>query len=212
MKPPPVFNPNIWSPVRFSLPYKKYPDPATAQALINRVVQAVQSQPGVTSAAVTDLMPFGEDDDSGATAIEGVAQADSGTHSHYRNGIAGSYWRTMGIPLIEVRLLDDGDSERKQRVCVVDQVFARRYWPGRSALGHRLNDGAAFNKDEAFTIMGVVGTVKQVGLDDAKPLGTIYGCVANSVSQTPGRLYAFGRRPNSRGFANWLAHREVLKA
>ena|ERR1022692_2064907 len=38
------------------------------------------------------------------------------------------------------------------------------------------------------------------------------GCVANSVSQTPGRFYAFGRRPDSRGFANWRPHRGVLKA
>src|ERR1039457_5639328 len=38
------------------------------------------------------------------------------------------------------------------------------------------------------------------------------GCDANSVSQTPGRFYAFGRRPDSRGFANWRPHRGVLKA
>ncbi len=158
---------------QITLPYKKYPDVNIAQALIDRVVQAVQAQPGVTSVAVTDLLPFGAKNDSGATAIEGVPPAQSGTHSHYRNGIAGDYWRTMRIPLLQGRLLDDADNQQKRRVCVVDQVFAQRYWPGRSALGHRLNDGPRFDKDQAFTIVGVVPTVKQIGLDDAKPLGTI---------------------------------------
>jgi hypothetical protein len=70
--------------------------------------------------------------------------------------------------------LEDADNHRKQRVCVVDQAFAHRYWPGASPLGRRLNDGAVFNKDEAFTIVGVVGTVKQNKLDDTNPKGTIY--------------------------------------
>lgn len=159
---------------QITFPYKKYPDPVAALTLINRLMHELQSQPEVASAAVTDLMPFGEHDASGSTAVEGVAPSESGTHSHYRNGIAGGYWQTMGIPVLEGRLIDETDSALGRRVCVVDRVFAERYWPGRSALGHRLNDGPVFNRDEAFTIVGVVEAVKQIGLDDTKPLGTVY--------------------------------------
>jgi ABC-type antimicrobial peptide transport system permease subunit len=119
-------------------------------------------------------MPFGGIGDSGVVAIEGVGRDESGTNVHYRNGIAGEYLKTMGIPLIEGRFLNDGDRERKRRVCVVDRAFAERYWPRRSALGHRLNDGPVFKKDNAFTIVGVVSPVKQTGIDETKPLGTIY--------------------------------------
>jgi predicted permease len=159
---------------QISLPYKKYPDLVAAQTLINRLLNTLQSEPGITSAAITDLMPFGRSDDNGVVAIEGVGRDQSGTDSHYRNGIAGAYWRTMGIPLVEGRFLDDSDRERKRRVCVVDRAFAERYWPGRSALGRRLNDGPVFKKDDAFTIVGVVAPVKQTGIDETKPLGTIY--------------------------------------
>ncbi len=160
---------------QLSLPYKKYPDAATRIAAIERLVAAIQSQPGVASVGAGSLMPFGAEDESGVTAVEGVQTANVGSQqSHYRNGVVGDYWRVLNIPLVQGRLLEDADNERKQRVCVVDQAFARRYWPGRSPLGRRLNDGPVFKKDEAFTIVGVVGTVKQSKLDDTMPLGTVY--------------------------------------
>jgi predicted permease len=159
---------------QISLPYKKYPDVASSQRLIDRLLNMLQAEPGITSAAVADLMPFGGNDDNGVTAVEGVGKDRSGTESNYRNGIAGAYWRAMGIPLVEGRFLDDNDRERKRRVCVVDRAFAERYWPGRSALGHRLSDGPIFKKEDAFTIVGVVAPVKQTRIDETKPLGTIY--------------------------------------
>ena len=158
-----------------SLPYNKYPDPAARLALIERLEAAIQAQPAVASVGIGDLVPFGGNDDSGVTAVEGVEIANGGAQQdHYRNGVVGDYWRALDIPLIQGRLLEDADNQRKQRVCVVDQAFARRYWPGSSPLGRRLNDGAVFKKDEAFTIVGVVGTVKQNKLDDTSPRGTIY--------------------------------------
>ena len=160
---------------QLSLPYKNYPDPAARLALIERLVAAIQNQPGVASAGVGNLAPFGGNDSSGLTAVEGVQIANGGSQQdHYRNGVVGSYWRALDIPLLQGRLLEDADNQRKQRVCVVDQAFAHRYWPGTSPLGRRLNDGPVFKKDEAFTIVGVVGTVKQNKLDDANPKGTIY--------------------------------------
>ncbi len=156
---------------QLSLPYKRYPEPTAQLALIERLVAALEDQPGVAAAAVGDLAPFGGNNGSGLTAVEGVQIA---RQDHYRNGVVGSYWRTLDIPLLQGRLLEDADNQRTQRVCVVDQAFAHRYWPGASPLGHRLNDGSVFKKDEAFTIVGVVGTVKQDKLDDANPKGTIY--------------------------------------
>lgn len=159
---------------RITLPYKKYPNETATLALIQRLVRTIEAHPEVLSAGAGDLMPFGGDDDSGVTAVEGFQRTGSRSDVHYRNGIAGDYLRVMGIPLIDGRLLQDADNERPQRVCVVDQVFAERYWPGKSALGHRLNDGPVFNEAESFTIIGEVASVKQTGLDNAKLAGTIY--------------------------------------
>jgi hypothetical protein len=81
----------------------------------------------------------------------------------------------MGFSLLEGRFLTEADSRSNQRVCVVDQDFARYYWPSGSALGHRLFEGSEQGKDaEAFTIVGVVGSVKQAGLTDEAAQGAIY--------------------------------------
>jgi ABC-type antimicrobial peptide transport system permease subunit len=94
--------------------------------------------------------------------------------THYSSGVAGDYWLAMGIPLIEGRFLEDADSHRAERVCVVDQSVAQRYWPGKSALGRRLTNGPVFTNDNAVTVVGVVGNVKQGDLADRSPMGAIY--------------------------------------
>ncbi|MGA2579283.1 MAG: ABC transporter permease [Bryobacteraceae bacterium] len=175
METSPGFQPGQVLAGQLSLPYKKYPDASAQLALIERLLAAIRNQPGVAFAGIGNLAPFGRNGSSGVTAVEGVQIANGGSQQdHYRNGVVGAYWRTLDIPLLRGRLLEDADNQRKQRVCVVDQAFANRYWPGGSPLGRRLNDGPVFNKDEAFTIVGVVGTVKQNKLDDVNPKGTIY--------------------------------------
>lgn len=78
------------------------------------------------------------------------------------------------LPLIEGRLLEAADSVREQKVCVVDAEFARRYWPGKSALGHHIFNNVTLTDQNAITIVGVVGSVKQSDLADTKPLGAVY--------------------------------------
>jgi hypothetical protein len=73
------------------------------------------------------------------------------------------------------RFLAAADSRRAERVCVVDEDFARYYWPHASALGRRLFEGSEEGTDvEAFTIVGVVGSVKQAGLTDEEAQGAVY--------------------------------------
>ena len=74
----------------------------------------------------------------------------------------------MGFSLKDGRFLTADDSIRSGRVCVVDEDFARYYWPNAGALGQRLFAGSAAGPDsQAFTVVGVVGSVKQAGLTDA---------------------------------------------
>src|SRR5262249_23711035 len=72
----------------------------------------------------------------------------------------------MGIPLLRGRFFTAQDNERGSRVIVVDDVFAKKYFADQDAIGKRIvND----NKGGVQEIVGIVGHVKQWGLDtDAK--------------------------------------------
>jgi putative ABC transport system permease protein len=74
----------------------------------------------------------------------------------------------MGIPLLEGRLFTESDAADAPHVAIVSAAFARRYWPGESAIGRRLrfdnSEGAPWR-----AVVGVTGDVKQLGLDVAAP-------------------------------------------
>jgi ABC-type antimicrobial peptide transport system permease subunit len=108
--------------------------------------------------------------------VEGhVIKPGEAPRGHYSYGVAGDYFQAMGFTLRAGRFLNVTDSRRKERVCVVDEDFARYYWPNTSPIGHRLWMGSqAGSETEAFTVIGVVGGVKQAGLTDASAQGAVY--------------------------------------
>lgn len=158
-----------------TLPWKNYPDTKPRQAFLERLDASLRALPGVSSVGFTSGLPFKGNTSDNATAIEGMQLAPGESiRTHYTSFAHGDYWRALGIPLLEGRFLEEADNGREPRACVVDADFARRYWPGRSALGHRITSGPVFNEKEAFTIVGVVGAVKQIDLSETKALGAAY--------------------------------------
>jgi hypothetical protein len=96
-------------------------------------------------------------------------------HGIYSYGVSGDYFGVMGFALREGRFLVRTDARRAERVCVVDEDFARRnFSPGR-APGQRLFMGGREGPDaEAFTVVGVVGAVKQAALTDDGAQGAVF--------------------------------------
>jgi predicted permease len=72
------------------------------------------------------------------------------------------YFRTMEIPLRQGRFFNDHDTADVPRVVLIDDKMAKRFWPHESAVGKRMRANV---KDPWYTVVGVVGTVKQYGLD-----------------------------------------------
>lgn len=158
-----------------SLPWKTYPETAPRQAFMERILAELRAQPGVDYAALSDGLPFAGNYSDNATTVEGVEpKPGESIRTHFTSFAMGDYWQALGIPLIEGRYLEDGDNQRDQKVCVVDQAFVARYWPAGGALGHRIASDVSITDDNAMTIVGVVGTVKTRDLTDKAPLGTIY--------------------------------------
>jgi hypothetical protein len=89
--------------------------------------------------------------------------------------VAGDYFAVLRIPLLEGRFIGSADMHRDARVAVVDEDFAKRYWPNASAMGHQVfQAGDDAHADRAFTIVGVVGAVKQAEVTETQAQGAVY--------------------------------------
>jgi len=161
---------------QISLVGNKYPSPEADLAFTERLVGELGHQPGVLSVGVANNIPFsGANGKSAVTVVGHVLQRGESLRGHYSYGVGGDYFRAMGFSLRAGRFLTGADSRRGVRVCVVDQDFARYYWPDSSALGQRLFQGSQAGSDaQAFTVVGVVGSIKQSGLTDDAAQGAVY--------------------------------------
>jgi predicted permease len=157
------------------LPWATYPD-ATRLTFVESLMDKSAYMPGVLSAGVVNNVPFsGKSGKSAATVKGHILRPGESARGHYSYGVAGDYFRAMGFSLRAGRFLTADDSRGSQRVCVVDEDFARYYWPNASAIGQQLWDGSVAGKGaESFTVVGVVGEAKQVGLTEDQAQGAIY--------------------------------------
>ncbi len=158
------------------LPGNQYPNWSARAAFNERLLAELARQPGVTAAGAASNIPLSGNDGKSAATVKGYVLPPGETlRGHYSYGVDGNYFAALGFSLIEGRFLSAADSQRRDRVCVVDEDFARLYWPGTSALGKRVFEGSEEKKDtEAFTVVGVVGAVKQAGLTEDAAQGAIY--------------------------------------
>ena len=176
MAVPPGFRADHVLTGQFTLPFGKYPDESSDRvAVLNRLLEAIGQQPGVAAAGTITNVPLSGDNGKTAVTPKGyVPQRGESLHGHYSYGVSGDYFSALGIPLREGRFLTSADSHRPERVCVVDEDFARRYWPKGGALGQRVFQGSDSDDANLFTIVGVVGAVKQAELTEPQGQGAVY--------------------------------------
>ena len=158
------------------LPWADYPDGASRLAFVEKLMDKAGHLPGVLSAGAVSNVPFsGRSGKSAATVVGYALRPGESPRGHYSYGVGGDYFQAMGFSLRAGRFLTAADSHRAERVCVVDEDFARHYWPNASAIGQRLWEGSEAGTDaDAFTVVGVVGETKQAGLTEDEAQGAIY--------------------------------------
>ena len=158
-----------------NLPWKDYKDDAARYAFVTRLLPAIRALPGVTDAAIDTNLPFSGGGNDSAVLVEGYTRKPGESiQTHYLAGTMGDYWSVMHIPLLHGRTLEAADQEREQKVCVIDDAVAKRYWPGGDALGHRVCNNITDPDKNYYTIVGVVGSVKQNELAENDGHGAIY--------------------------------------
>jgi predicted permease len=146
-----------------TLPPAKYPDAAAQARDLRAILDAVRNVPGVSAAGATTVMPF-----TGANAgimfrIAGRERSGQTPHAA-RRSVDEDYFKTMGIPMLRGRTFTRADWESQAKSIVIDAVFERKYFPAGNAIGQRIFLGGGSDESEPYTIVGVVGGVKNYDL------------------------------------------------
>ena len=156
---------------RITLPPTRYDTPDLRAGFFRQALEEIRAMPAVVDAAFTTQLPFGGSNSSGTIAIDGYTPP-SGTSSPHADSrtVSERYLQTLGIPVIAGRNFGPGETDR---VALIDENLANRYWPAGDALGQRLRpfqDPA----DQWYTVIGVVPAIKHGSLTDTPVKETVY--------------------------------------
>jgi putative ABC transport system permease protein len=149
------FRPEHVLTAQIALPETKYPDPRQAAAFYNRLLDRVRALPQVTSSAVTQYIPFGMNYASAEMFFSGRPAPDPGSIPFTAiTAATPGYFSALGLQMIRGRFLSDQDASDSPPVIVINQTLANRYFPGRDALGQKIQLGRESTSQR--TVVGIV--------------------------------------------------------
>jgi putative ABC transport system permease protein len=138
------------------LTLSKYPNPKEQARFFERVIEGIKSLDGVESVGGSGCPPLGGRLNSVSDlAVEGRSEK---IPMAFVATISPDYFRTMRIPLKQGRDFDNRDRDGSPGVAMVNESFARRYFPHETCLGKQVENWV--HKNEWLTIVGVVGDVR----------------------------------------------------
>jgi predicted permease len=179
------FRPENLLTLRTMLPNQNYDTPEKRQSFYDRVLDGVRALPGVETAAYASMLPSQSTGFTETYWLEGRAFAPSDPHHALLRAGTEDYLKTLGVRLLEGRLLDARDRQASAHAVVINRTFANLYWPGQSALGSRIHLDDP--QSPAFTIVGVIEDVRERGYQ-VDLLPGVYLVHPNSAWAQPDRL------------------------
>jgi predicted permease len=146
-----------------------YPAPK-APALIERVLGEIERVPGVKSATVDGCFPVSTGCANTVLFIAGRPVPDRNVAPPVlRHYVGPNHFRTLGVPLLRGREFTSADRGGSNKVAIINQTAANRFWPNEDPIGKRVwfGGGSTFDRpDSSAEIVGIVGDVAYQHLDE----------------------------------------------
>ena len=143
----------------------RYADPSTELNYLQQIMQRVEAVPGVRSAGFVTTLPLEGGSTNGGVKIAGRPADPKAPLITNKQFVAGNYFSAMRISLIKGRYFNDSDTADSPKVVVVDQAFARQFFPGEDPLGKRFD--VNWGDPGWSEIIGVVADTKLETLESA---------------------------------------------
>jgi len=172
-------------------------DETRGQQFSTQLLERVRALPGVVSASLTETLPLGFGGRSGIT-IEGYNTQQGEDMEVHNSTVAPGYFETLRIAMQQGRTFDAQDQANAPGAVIVNEAFARRYWPGQNALGKRIQMGSGDGTDNApyLTVVGVTKDGKYNSLgEEATPF--FYRAATQAYVSTPTLLVRTQSNPTN---------------
>jgi putative ABC transport system permease protein len=143
-----------------------------------RVLDKVETLPGIQSAGLTDVLPLGQQNDREYFTVEKRPMPAGETLVADFRRVSPQYFDTMGIPLRRGRELSNHDVDSAPLVILIDETLAHQYFPNEDPLGQRMRLWGEWRQ-----VVGIVGQVHHYGLDK-QPEPTIYAPYEQMADQS----------------------------
>lgn len=156
----PGFDPHNVLTMNVSLPSVKYADAQRQTDFFDDLLRRVSVLPGVRSAAISAALPL-----TPKRITPVLPEGQPGVSLAERpfviiEAVSPRFFETLRIPFRGGRAFTDADNAQASKVIIVNEIFARHYWPGENAVGKHVLVG----RQTASEIVGVTGDVKNSGL------------------------------------------------
>ena len=175
---------------------------------IRRFAEDVQSRvaeiPRMESAAVGTVHLIAGDQEMSTISIEGYQPKEDEKMTPWFDTVSPGYFRTLGIPLLAGREFSPADRMGAPRVAIVNDVFAKYFFPHESPLGHRFNTRRGTKPD--IEIVGVVRGSKYSKVDEKTPR-EVY--LAFAQDENPSSLVVYARTTDDPKTAFTAVRREI---
>ncbi|HVN05815.1 MAG TPA: ABC transporter permease [Bryobacteraceae bacterium] len=161
----PGFLPEHLLALELMLPPASYRSPQAIAGFYDTLEQNLRTLPGVTAVGAVNCPPSGGDcGDWFYSVLDRPAPSPSEVPIALFNNADRDYFSTMHIPLREGRAFRDTGRPPAPLAAIVNETFARKWWPRQSAIGQRIKFGGPYRGGPVYEIAGVAGDVSQMGL------------------------------------------------
>ncbi len=140
-------------------------DEVRGRRFYGELLRSVAATPGVESVSLAQIVPLGLSGQRRGLEVVGYEPKPGEEMEFGVNVVSAEHFQTMEVPLVRGRAFDAGDRAGAAPVAIVNETFARRFWPDADPIGHRIIVG-----DDTREIVGVVRDGKYVSLgEEPKP-------------------------------------------
>jgi putative ABC transport system permease protein len=168
----PGFEPRNVLTMEISLPVAKYARGKPVTDFYAEMIRRVQALPGVEAASLTTILPLSGTNSDSSFTIEGRDPMQEKVFPDEEiRGVTDSYFKVLKVPLVQGRFFDERDNADAPPVVIINQAFARKWFPNQDAIGQKITFDDPRKPDPKWiTIVGSVGDIRHQGLEvEAKP-------------------------------------------